>query len=174
MALGQGEPGSAGSFGDMRTAAADRERAVDVLKAAFAEGRLDRDEFANRVGRAYGSRTYAELACLTGDLPAGPLGALPARAPACPVSTAEPRAGESLPATTGQRQRANGMAVASAALGVGAIATAGWTGPLAVLLGILALIRIRDGEESGTAMAVVGALLGTLLTLVLLTHMHLR
>lgn len=59
---------------------ADRERAVDVLRAGFAEGRLTQEEFNQRVARAYASRTYGELADLTADLPAGPLpaGAMPA------------------------------------------------------------------------------------------------
>jgi hypothetical protein len=54
---------------------ADRERAVDVLRAGFAEGRLTQEEFNERVARAYASRTYGELYELTGDLPAGALGA---------------------------------------------------------------------------------------------------
>ncbi len=52
---------------------ADRERAVDVLRAGFAEGRLTQDEYNERVARAYASRTYGELADLTADLPAGPV-----------------------------------------------------------------------------------------------------
>lgn len=63
-------------YGHMRAAQADRERAIDVLKAAFAEGRLDQDEYTGRAGQVYASRTYAELSALTADLPAGPLGAL--------------------------------------------------------------------------------------------------
>ncbi|MGH3419203.1 MAG: DUF1707 SHOCT-like domain-containing protein, partial [Streptosporangiaceae bacterium] len=43
----------------MRAASADRERAVDVLKAGFAEGRLTQDEYNERMNRAYASRTYA-------------------------------------------------------------------------------------------------------------------
>ena len=53
----------------MRAATADRERTVDVLKAAFAEGRLDQDEYNDRMGRAYTARTYGDLVALTGDLP---------------------------------------------------------------------------------------------------------
>lgn len=53
----------------MRSSRADRERTVDLLKAAFEEGRLDQDELAERAGQAYSSRTYAELAALTADLP---------------------------------------------------------------------------------------------------------
>jgi hypothetical protein len=59
-----------------RASDADRERAVDVIKAAFAEGRLNHDEYADRVVLALKSRTYADLKGLTSDLPSGPLGAL--------------------------------------------------------------------------------------------------
>ena len=37
--------------GFMRSSSADRERAIDVLKAAFAEGRLTRNEFEERSGQ---------------------------------------------------------------------------------------------------------------------------
>src|SRR6202030_4661343 len=40
----------------MRASSADRERAVDVLKAGFAEGRLTQDEYNDRMGRAYAAR----------------------------------------------------------------------------------------------------------------------
>jgi len=77
---GHGQPAD---VSQLRAAHADRERAVDVLKAAFAEGRLDQDEYTTRIGQAYASRTYGELAALTADLPIGPLGTLPA-VPATP------------------------------------------------------------------------------------------
>jgi hypothetical protein len=54
-------------------ASADRERAVGVLRAGFAEGRLTQDELTDRVARVYASRTYRELWALTADLPSGPL-----------------------------------------------------------------------------------------------------
>ena len=41
-----------------------------MLKAAFVHGHLDRDEFDLRVGSALTSRTYADLAALTADIPA--------------------------------------------------------------------------------------------------------
>ena len=53
-------------------ASADRERAVGVIRAGFAEGRLSQDELDDRVGQAYSARTYGELWALTADLPAGP------------------------------------------------------------------------------------------------------
>jgi Domain of unknown function (DUF1707) len=54
-------------------ASADRERAVSVLRAGFAEGRLSQDELDDRVARVYAARTYGQLWALTEDLPAGPL-----------------------------------------------------------------------------------------------------
>src|ERR1700677_2673807 len=71
------QPGDQGGvawagYGRMLASRADRERVVDVLKAAFVQGRLTKDEFESGVGRALGSRTYAELAAITAGIPAGP------------------------------------------------------------------------------------------------------
>ena len=55
----------------LRASHADREQVVGTLKAAFVQGRLVKDEFDLRVGQALAPRTYAELAALTADLPAG-------------------------------------------------------------------------------------------------------
>jgi hypothetical protein len=55
----------------------DREQVVDRLKAAFVEGRLTKDELDARAGRAFAARTYADLAALTADIPAGPAGSRP-------------------------------------------------------------------------------------------------
>jgi hypothetical protein len=65
----------------LRASHADRERVLDVLMAAFVQGRLNKDEFDIRVGQTLASRTYAELAVLTADIPAGLIGARPARKP---------------------------------------------------------------------------------------------
>jgi Domain of unknown function (DUF1707) len=73
---------AAGSPGRLRASHADRERVIEVLKDAFAQGRLTRDELDARAGRAFVSRTYAELAALTADIPAGPAAARPPRQPA--------------------------------------------------------------------------------------------
>lgn len=61
----------------LRVSHADREQVIDVLKAAFARGRLAKDEFDLRIGQALASRTYADLAALTADVPAGPTRAGP-------------------------------------------------------------------------------------------------
>jgi hypothetical protein len=53
----------------LRASHADREHVVDTLKAAFVQGRVTKDEFDARVGQAFASRTYAELAAVTADLP---------------------------------------------------------------------------------------------------------
>ena len=68
--------------GRLRASHADREQAIEVLKDAFAQGRLTGDELDSRVGQAFASRTYAELAALTADLPADPAAAPPPRQPA--------------------------------------------------------------------------------------------
>src|ERR1700753_1618654 len=58
--------------GMLRTSRADREHVVGVLQLAFVQGRLAQDEFVGRVGRTLASRTFAELAAITGDLPRMP------------------------------------------------------------------------------------------------------
>jgi Domain of unknown function (DUF1707) len=62
----------------LRASHADREQVVDVLKAAFVQGRLTRAELDARASQAFAARTYADLAALTADLPAGLAEAVPA------------------------------------------------------------------------------------------------
>ncbi len=68
---GSGSSASTGGRGHMRVSRADRERTVDVLKAAFVHERLTEDELDHRVGRALAARIYADLDALTADIPAG-------------------------------------------------------------------------------------------------------
>ncbi|MFG2618221.1 DUF1707 domain-containing protein [Streptomyces sp. NPDC048507] len=72
----------------LRASDADRERVVERLRDAVAEGRLDMDEFGERLEAAYKSRTYAELEPLTRDLPAVPGEAPLGAAAATPAGTA--------------------------------------------------------------------------------------
>jgi hypothetical protein len=65
------EDGTAGALGQLRTSHAEREQAVDRLKAAFVQGRLTKDEFDSRVGQVFVSRTYADLDALIADIPDG-------------------------------------------------------------------------------------------------------
>jgi DUF1707 SHOCT-like domain len=58
--------------GELRASHADREQVIEVLKAAFVQGQLAKDEFDLRLGRAFAARTHAELAVVTASLPAEP------------------------------------------------------------------------------------------------------
>jgi Domain of unknown function (DUF1707) len=68
--------------GRLRASHADREYILEVLKAAFVQGRLTKNEFDLRVGQTLVSRTYGELAALTADIPAGLTGTQLPRKPA--------------------------------------------------------------------------------------------
>ena len=57
---------------DMRAGDADRELVVHRLRTAHAEGRLDLDEFDERLTATLAARTYGELAAITEDLPGEP------------------------------------------------------------------------------------------------------
>jgi hypothetical protein len=59
-----------GGRGHLRASRTDRERVIELLKAAFVEERLDKDEFDARVVQTFASRTYAELAAVTADIAA--------------------------------------------------------------------------------------------------------
>lgn len=68
--------------GHLRASDADREQAIEVLKAAFARERLAKPEFERRVGQALTSRTYAELAAVTAGIPARLMAGQPPSMPA--------------------------------------------------------------------------------------------
>ena len=51
-----------------RASDADREQVIGMLKAAFVQGRLTRDEFDTRAGQALTARSHADLGPLTADL----------------------------------------------------------------------------------------------------------
>lgn len=74
------EKAAAVARGRLRAAHADREHVIGTLKAAFVQGRLTKDELDLRIGRTFASRTYAELARLTADIPAELIASAPHRA----------------------------------------------------------------------------------------------
>jgi hypothetical protein len=88
-------PDETAGRGHLRTASADREHVVAALKTAFVQGRLTKEELEARVAGAFASRTYAELATLTADIPAGPAATRPAaaRPAASPARTMAKAAG---------------------------------------------------------------------------------
>jgi hypothetical protein len=136
------DPDEAAGRGHLRAAHADREHVIEALKAAFVQGRLDTGELDDRVGRAFTSRTYAELAALTADIPAsrpgsGPpdagragareVGAGPSSTPARTLAKAARRAGLCLLA-------------AFALVGVMALANTEFSAAVAFYCGIAAVI----------------------------------
>lgn len=138
-------------YGHMRASTADRERAVDVLKAAFTEGRLTQEECEQRAGQALSAKTYAELATLTADLPVGPLGAVAYQAPAYPVPAAS--------------RPMNKMAVASLVIALMPVLPV-----LAVFTGIIAHGQIQERGERGAGVATAGILIGGFITLLFLMY----
>jgi hypothetical protein len=154
-------------YSRLRAAQADRERAVDVLKAAFAEGRLDQHELTDRVALAHRSRTYGELAELTADLPVGPLGTLaqPMAAPYTPMPY--PNSWPAIP----EPDEPPLSQIAGAALGMAAVAPliGGLSGPPALLLGFWAIADIADGRRSGMFWALLALLFGAVGTALFIT-----
>jgi hypothetical protein len=56
--------------GQLRAADTDRDAIAERLAAAMAEGRLEAEEYEQRLGQAYAAKTYADLGRLVADLPA--------------------------------------------------------------------------------------------------------
>ncbi|MFF8031145.1 DUF1707 domain-containing protein [Streptomyces sp. NPDC016626] len=63
---------------DLRASDADRERVAEILRDALAEGRLDMEEFEERLDATYRARTYGDLAPITRDLPGHGTASVPA------------------------------------------------------------------------------------------------
>jgi uncharacterized membrane protein len=144
------DPGSAGVTAyppAMLAATADRERAIDVLKAGFAEGRLTKAEYDERTARVFAARTYGDLAPLVADLPGGGPG----------TAVGFPAAGYAPPAAPGP---VNGLAVASLICGLAEIPTLGLSALPAVILGTRARHQIRRTGQRGDGLAVAGLILG--------------
>jgi len=74
---------------ELRAGDGDRQRVVERLRRAHGEGRLDLDEFDERITAAWAARTYGDLDALTADLPPEP--AVPAPAPSRGSGTAVAR-----------------------------------------------------------------------------------
>ena len=88
-----GEPPEPVPAPDMRASDADRDRVIDILRAATADGRLTADEFNERMEAALSSRTFRELAPLTADLGIPPASRAPEPAPAEDVLRIDQRGG---------------------------------------------------------------------------------
>ena len=122
----------------MRASDADRDAAVELLRAAALDGRLDADELEERLGAAYAARHTAELAALTEDVTPEPE----------PLVFVRPGG------------RVNVLAIVSL---VSSLLWMGWLGSIAAIVtGHVALHQISRsaGTESGRTAALIGLLFG--------------
>jgi Domain of unknown function (DUF1707)/Domain of unknown function (DUF4190) len=128
---------------DLRASDADRDDAVERLRTAAMEGRLDSDELEERIASAYGARWCSELTRLTADVTPPP------PPPALPVFVR-------------RQQRVSGFAVASVACAL--IWMWGLASVAAIVFGHLAVREIRssNGLRSGMGIAITGIVLGYL------------
>ncbi|MEO3750721.1 DUF1707 and DUF4190 domain-containing protein [Streptomyces sp. B6B3] len=150
----------------MRASDADRDRACDVLKAGFAEGRLRQEEFEARLDRVQRASTYGELHSLVADLPQGPVQAQPAPMPApMPMPQAQPHWPQAhwpqarylpMPPPT------NGNALGALICGLLSPVTWGLTSIPSVVLGHKARAELRHTHERGDGYALTGLILGYL------------
>ena len=124
----------------MRASDADRDRAAEVLKAGFAAGRLNKDEYDEHLHWVYTARTHGDLAQVTGQLPGGGVALF---MPPAPVV-----------------RGTNSLAVAALVCGVAEFFTLGLTAIPAVILGHMARGRIRRTGEQGSGLALAGLILG--------------
>lgn len=138
---GPGYRMAAAAHGDLRASDQDRERAAEVLKTGYADGRLSKDEYDEQLSQIYAARTVGDLATVTSQLPGGGAALLPV--PAGPPKT-------------------NSRAVASMICGVAEFFTFGLTSIPAVILGHIARGEIRRTGEAGDGLAVTGLILGWL------------
>lgn len=126
----------------MRAASADRERTIDVLRAGFAEGRLSKEEYTERVGEAQTVLTCGELAHLTRDLPEGPVPGIP------------------LPLTANKTATTNKTAISALMWGVLGLLIPPFGPILAVILGHVAYGDIQRTGERGGRLAVAAMAIG--------------
>ena len=133
--------GAAHMHASLRASDTDRDQLVEVLKAAFSEGRLDQDEYTSRMEQAYSAKTYGELRGLVADLPGPVPPAVPYQYTRYPIKPA------------------NSMAVASMVFGL-ATPLFGLTAIPAVILGHKARRQMRYTGERGNGMALTGLVIG--------------
>lgn len=153
--------------GHLRASHADRERAIDVLKAAFAEGRLDYDEYTDRVGQVQVSRTYAELGALIADLPVGPFGTLaPAPSPAAGLLPVPPPAVPPPPVRLPLKTSMTPLVIAALIAGIMAPTIA-----IPVLAVVICINMARGGPARERRVRLAAA--GVLLALLIVASVHL-
>ena len=131
--------------GAMRASDDDRSKVQAMLNDAYAEGRLNQQEWDQRAAELASATTYAELDRLTADLPGHSL---------------RPQYPSSPPQPWQPRQRTNKLAVAALVCGVGQLFF-WWPATIAAIaLGHNARRQIRQTGEEGDGLARAGLILG--------------
>jgi DUF1707 SHOCT-like domain len=150
------EMAAGGDRGRLRASRADREHVIGTLKAAYVYGLVTKDEFDARVSQALASRTYAELAVVTADIPAGlpaaPPPLRPAPAQASPPAHAKLEPGERAVVATAVLAGVLFVAAffAGNANAIGGLVALGALGSALVSLFLAAqMIRARRGARPG-------------------------
>ena len=145
-----------GERGKMRAADADRDHVVEVLNAAYSEGRLSKDEYDARLENAFSARTYADLDQLVTDLPAARAAMVPPGAKATTAVTPVAKTNE--------------LAIASLACGIAQFAFGPVATIPAIVLGHVARHQIKRTGEQGAGLALAGLILGwaTLILVIIL------
>lgn len=139
MTVGPGSGGmqsSAAGRAQLRVSSQDRDRAIDLLQHAYADGRLTKDEYDARTERALAALTYADLDGLVFDL----------SGPAVFTGT---------PAT-----KTNPLAITALVCGVAQVFFWFFAGIPAIVCGHIARRQIRRTGEQGAGMALAGLILG--------------
>ncbi|NNG20023.1 DUF1707 domain-containing protein [Naumannella sp. ID2617S] len=72
----------------MRAGNDDRERVIQTLQQAYADGRLTADELRERAARTHGAQTFGELDAVVADLPVPPPSAAQQSGAVAPVAPA--------------------------------------------------------------------------------------
>jgi hypothetical protein len=139
-------PGGAYFLGRFRASDADREQVIDTLKVAFVQGRLTRDELDARAGQTFASRTCAELAAVTADIPARPPAREPTGQPAARQPAGQPVAGEPAGQAAAGEPAGTPSATKFAAWSLG-----GWAG----FSGALLALAFGTGNEALAKVALV-------------------
>lgn len=149
---------TASSNSQFRASDQDRDRVLDLLQTAYADGRLTKDEYDQRAGYVLSAQVFAQLDTVTADL------VVPA---ARPLATS---------------RRTNSMAVASLVCGVGQMILFPFTTIPAIVCGHIARHQIRRTGENGSGLATGGLVLGYIglavlaclvaVTAVLIGHLH--
>jgi class 3 adenylate cyclase len=110
VAPAQAAASGPGSRADHRIGDAERQQAIDVLRAHTGAGRLTLDEFSDLAGAVYAAQTYAELEAVGRALPPG---LVPEAPPASGPAVADAATGVAPDAEAGRRRRQRFVGVMS-------------------------------------------------------------